>query len=184
MDLWRDMILVGRIARAHGNRGEVVVNLETDFPDQRFGVGRVVYMLRGNTAAPFTIEASRFQGGRPVIAFAGVNDMNAAEALAGEELRIPADAKQPLPEGSFYHYDLVGCQVVTEDGQHVGDVASVEGPMEMSRLVVRGERSEVLIPLASDICVRVEPGARQIVVRPIEGLLDLNEVAPKRSRRR
>jgi 16S rRNA processing protein RimM len=101
--------------------------------------------------------------------------MSDAEQLAGAELRIPAADLTPLPEGTFYRHDLIGCEVTTVDGRHVGPVVGVEGTAAGSRLVVEGPRGEVLVPLAAHICVVVDPAARRIVVDPPEGLLALNE---------
>ena len=172
-----DLVLVGRVARAHGNKGQVIVNPDTDFAEERFKVGEVV--LVGGEATPRTIREVRFHQGRPIIALDGVATMNDAEALAGAELRIPASAAQALPEGTFYHYDLIGCEVRDVADRLVGRVSAVEGTMEMSRLVVEGARGEVQIPLVADICRIVDVGARRIVIDPPEGLVDLNERSGK-----
>jgi 16S rRNA processing protein RimM len=167
-----DLLLVGRVARAHGNRGQVIVNLETDFPGDRFKVGGV--LLVGTEAEPREIREVRFHQGRPVIALEGVGTMSEAEALAGAELRVPESTIAPLPAGTFYRHALVGCEVRDTAGRVIGRVAAVEGPLERSRLVVDGEGGEVLIPLVEDICTSVDTAARLIVVDPPEGLLDLN----------
>src|SRR5262245_63537195 len=130
------MVVVGRVARAHGNRGQVIVDPETDFPESRFKSDSIVYVRRGNTIEPIRILSSRLQRGRPILALEGVETMTAAEALAGLELRIDADALQPLPAGSFYQHDLVGCAVETAAGIPVGVVSGVEGAGAGSRLVV------------------------------------------------
>ena len=83
-----DLVLVGRVARAHGNRGQVIVNLDTDFPDERFRAGAVVMVGRGSRA----IREVRFHQGRPIIALEGIETMTEAEALAGAELKVPAAA--------------------------------------------------------------------------------------------
>jgi 16S rRNA processing protein RimM len=167
-----DLVLVGRVARAHGNKGQVIVNPETDFPDERFRVGGT--LLVGEAATPRRIREARFQKGRPIIALDGIETMNDAEALAGAELKV-AQAAGSLPEGTFFHYDLIGCDVVDTHGQAIGAVTAVEGTMEMSRLVVAGARGEVLIPLVAAICTEVDVSRRRIVADPPEGLLDLNE---------
>ena len=82
---WVEMVAVGRVARAHGNKGEVIINLETDFPKRRFQNGNVVYGLIDGETKPFLIERVRFHGGRPVVELEGINSMNAAEALAALE---------------------------------------------------------------------------------------------------
>jgi 16S rRNA processing protein RimM len=103
-----------------------------------------------------------------------VSTMNDAEALAGAELWMSSADLAPLPDGTFYRHDLVGCRVVDVHDADVGTVTAVEGTLERSYLVVEGGRGEMMIPLADEICVRVDPKARLIVVNPPEGLLDIN----------
>ena len=172
---WDEMAVVGRIARAHGIRGQVIVNLDTDFPEARFQTGAELFIERGGAVNALRLTTVRFHRNRPVVGIEGVTTMNDAEALAGCELRVPADWLVPLPAGTFYWHDLVGCRVETRDGQAVGTVSGVEGTMAGSRLVIDGARGEILIPLTDHICTTIDVGAKRIVVEPLEGLLDLNE---------
>jgi 16S rRNA processing protein RimM len=171
---WEEMAVVGRIARAHGNRGQVIVDPVTDFPEERFKIGSVLHVRRKDAIEPLTVEDVRFHRGRPILGLAGIETMDAAEALAGAELRIRADALQALPHGSFYHHDLVGCAVETAGGETIGRVVAVEGDAGGSRLVVQGRHGEILIPFAENICAAVDVAGKKIVVQPPEGLLDLN----------
>src|SRR5437762_448974 len=101
MTEWNDMVVVGRIARPQGHRGQVIVDPATDFPEERYKAGARVYVQRDGAVEPLVITAARMHQGRPVIAIEGVDTMNAAEELAGTELRVTIDALQPLPPGSF-----------------------------------------------------------------------------------
>jgi 16S rRNA processing protein RimM len=168
-----DLVLVGRIARTHGIRGDLLVNPETDFPEERFLEGRVLQLEMPGRTEPVTIESVRFHQGRPLVGFAGVDTMEAAEALIGAELKVPEAEIPPLPAGTYYRHDLVGCEVTDTKGQAIGRVTSVDGPMERSRLVIAGPRGEVMVPMVGGICVRVDPAAKVIVVDPPAGLLDL-----------
>ena len=169
------MALVGRIARAHGLRGQVIVNPETDFPNERFRPGADVFIQRGGAVEAMTLATVRFHSGRPILGFGGVATANDAEALAGFELRVPADQLKPLPSGTFYRHDLVGCRVETRNGEIVGVVEDVEGSAGGSRLVVTDKTGgEVLIPLATEICTVIDPASKRIVVDPPEGLLEAN----------
>jgi 16S rRNA processing protein RimM len=171
---WDQMAVVGRIARAHGNRGQVIVNLVTDFPDARFHAGAELFTQRGTRVEALRLTSVRFQHERPVVGIEGVDTMNDAEALAGQELRVPLERLMPLPAGTFYHHDLVGCQVETRAGAPVGVVRDVDASFGGARLVVDGAAGEVLIPLVAAICTAVDPGAKRIVIDPPDGLLDLN----------
>jgi 16S rRNA processing protein RimM len=173
------MAVVGRIARAHGVRGQVIVNPETDFPDERFQAGAELFIERGGAVEPIKVTTVRFHRERPIIGIAGVETMNDAEALAGLELRVPTDRLVTLPPDTFYRHDLVGCQVTTRGGRAVGLVRDVEGTVGGSRLVVDGPGGEVLIPLVAVICTEVDPAAKRIVIDPPDGLLEVNDVRRK-----
>ena len=173
---WGELVLVGRIARPHGLRGEVVVAPETDFVDDRFRAGSALRTRGPGGEETLIVGAFRMQGGRPVIAFEGFSKIEDVERLAGQELRVPEAALPPLESGRYYHHDLVGCRVETVGGERIGEVERVEGGVGGSRLVIGGPRGEILIPLAVEICVEIDPAAKRIRVDPPEGLLDLNEV--------
>ncbi len=168
------MVLVGRIARAHGHRGQVIVNPSTDFPDERFAAGAVLHTMRDGRPGAVTVTAMRMQQGRPVLTLEGVDTMDQAETLAGVELRVPESALAALPEGTYYEHDLIGCRLVTTDGREVGTVRAVEGGGGMIRLVAGSGRGEIQVPLVHEICVRIDVPQKQIVIDPPEGLLDVN----------
>lgn len=169
---WDEMVLVGTVARPHGIRGQVVINPETDFAEERFAVGKTLWTPGGE----LRIETVRFQGRRPVVGFEGKTRIEDVVALAGLPLRVPAETLKPLEPGSYYQHELVGCVVETVAGERVGDVTRVDGGAAGSLLAVTGASGEVLIPLAAHICVVVDVSAKRIQIDPPEGLLELNEV--------
>ena len=168
------MVLVGRIARPHGLRGQVVVNPETDFVEERFRPGERLWTRVDGREAALTIASARVQNGRPVIAFEGMSRLEDVEPLAGLELRVPEDTLRPLEPGRYYEHQLVGCIVETVEGIVLGPVVRVEGGPGGSRLAVDRTGEEVLIPLAVEICVDIDVAGGRIRVEAPEGLLDLN----------
>ena len=162
---------MGRVARPHGLRGHVIVNPETDFMEDRFKVGQRLLVGPPDRTLEYEILEVRFQQGRPVVRFAGIDTMNDAEALAGAEIWLPEAQLAPLPEGTFYRHDLVGCDVRDTRGARLGRVTGVEGAIDRSYLVVDGH---MMIPLVGGICVAVDIEGRLVTVDPPEGLLDLN----------
>ena len=178
-----DLLLVGRVARAHGNRGQVIVNPDTDFAEERFKVGIVLLVGPSGRAEPREIREVRFHQGRPVIGFDRVGTMNDAEALAGAELWLPADALPPLPEGTYYRHDLAGCEVIDTGGAPIGAVSRIEGTLERSYLVVDREGGEVMIPMVAEFCVNVDLPARRITVQLPDGLLEVYETGKTESAR-
>ena len=152
------------------------MSLETDFPEERFRPGAELFIERNGTIQALTLTSVRFHRDRPVVGIAGVETMNDAEALAGRELRVPVDRLAPLPGGTFYRHDLIGCRVETPAGEVVGTVENVEGTLRGSRLVVAATRGEVLIPLVAEICTTIDLAGKRIVIDPPAGLLNLNMV--------
>ena len=178
---WDDMVVVGRIARSHGLRGQVAVTPETDFVAERFQSGATVWTRLAGREQELTIASARIQNGRPVIGFEGMSSVEAVERLAGLELRIPEASLRPLEPGRYYEYQLVGCTVETMEGGAIGAIVRVESGPGGSCLVVLGPRGEILVPLAAHIYVEVDLGGRRVRIDPPEGLLELNET--KRIRR-
>jgi len=179
-----DMVLVGRVVRVHGLRGQVVVNPETDFPESRFQPGAVVYRVRAGAAEPMRVTSLRLHRGRPIVGFEGIESIEQAEPLAGLELRVPMASLEPLPANTFYVHDLVGCRVETRSGQMVGSVARVEGAGGASLLAVETGDGEVLVPLVADICVAIDIARKWIAIEPPEGLIEVNRVRPRPEHRR
>jgi 16S rRNA processing protein RimM len=168
------MVLVGRIARPHGHRGQVIVDPATDFPEERFAAGAILHTLRDGRPGTVTIAAMRIHQGRPVLALEGIETMNEAELLAGLELRVPESELTALPEGTYYEHDLIGCRLVTTDGREVGTVRTIEGGGGMIRLIAGSGRGEIQVPLVHEICVAIDVVHKRIMIDPPEGLLDVN----------
>ena len=121
------MVLVGRIARPHGLRGDVAVHPETDFVEARFERGATVWTRSGDRIEALVVASVRLQGGRPVVAFEGRTRREDVETLAGAELRVPEAMLQPLASGQYYEHQLIGCCVETVRSDVIGPVIRVEG---------------------------------------------------------
>jgi 16S rRNA processing protein RimM len=171
-------LVVARIGRAHGIRGEVSVEVRTDEPELRLGPGAVL-ATDPASAGPLTIESGRVHSGRLLLRFAGVTDRTAAEALRNTLLiaEVDPDERPDDPE-EFYDHQLVDLDVVTADGRAVGRVAEVAHlPYQDLLIVEREGGGEVMIPFVAEIVPEVDPGGGRIVVTPPPGLLD--EPAPE-----
>lgn len=147
------------------------MNPETDFMEDRFKVGQLLLVGPADRTREYEIREVRFHQGRPIVWFAGIDTMDDAEALAGAELWLPEAGLAPLPEGTFYRHDLVGCEVRNAGGGVLGHVTGVEGSLDRSYLVVDGH---MMIPLVGGICVAVDIAGRCVTVDPPAGLIDLN----------
>lgn len=168
-------IVIARLARAWGIKGEVIANILTDFPE-RFDDVTTVTLRRGAAERPAELEGYRFHKERVLLKFAGVDTMSDAEQLAGFDVVVPEGELYELPEGEdvYYDFDLVGCHVETMAAEPVGDVERVMRTAAHDLLVVRRpDGREALIPFVDEICPTVDLEAKRIVVDPPEGLLDL-----------
>jgi 16S rRNA processing protein RimM len=168
-------LVVGRIGRAHGVKGEVAVEVRTDDPDRRFAAGsslRTDPVERG----PLTVVRSRPHSGRLLVLFQGVADRDAAESLRGTLLTVDSADSQPLDDpDEFYDHELMGLAVVTLDGSPVGEVTDVLHPPGPDLLVVgREDGGEVLVPFVRDIVPTIDVPAGRLVLDPPPGLLDLD----------
>ena len=172
---WDDMLLVGVVARTQGNRGEVIVNPTTDFVDDRFAQGAVLWGRLASAGPVEKLHVARFRMhlGRPVVVFEGVTSIGEAERFAGWELRAPKNTARRLPAHVYYHHELMGCEVRMVAGETVGAVASIDGDGEAVRLVVATPGGPVLVPLTQAFCT-VDLAARRITIDPPEGLLEVN----------
>jgi len=170
---WDAMVLVGRIVKPHGNRGQVLIAPETDFAEERFAPGSAIWTRRGETVASVTVTECRFHDGRPIIGLAGVESINDAETYRGCELRVPDEALPKLADGQFWYHELIGCRVVTTAGTEVGQVTRIDDGAT-SLLVVLGAAGEMLVPMVEGICRRIDVAGRTIEIEPIPGLLDVN----------
>ena len=170
---WQEMVLVGRIARPQGIRGEVIIDAETDFPEERFAQGGTIFIERDGSVVPLAIADFRMHAGRPVVRFETIESMNEAESLRGLEMRVPESELGALPAGVWYHHQLLGSRVRTKDGRDVGKVVAIQGPTDRSILVIDGPDGNALVPLVEEFCT-VDVAAKIVEIDPPEGLLEVN----------
>lgn len=163
-------VVIGRIVRAHGIRGEVSVDLRTDEPAVRFGDG-VTLGTDPASVGPLTVESTRPHSGRLLVQFAQIPDRSAAEGLRGVLLTVPADQSGDDPD-AYYPHDLVGLRVVTEAGREVGEVAEViPSPAHDLLLVRRDDGGDALVPFVVALVPDVDLPAHRITVVDRPGLL-------------
>jgi 16S rRNA processing protein RimM len=164
--------MVGRIGRAHGIRGEVVIGVSTDEPDERFAPGAVLDTDRG----PLTVRARRWHSGQLLVRFEGCDDRNEAEELRGLWLGVDGDAlPRPDDPDEFLDHDLEGLFVITTDGRSLGEVAGVLHLGQDLLQIRTTDGKDLLVPFVKAIVPEVNLDARRILIDPPAGLLDLGE---------
>jgi 16S rRNA processing protein RimM len=193
-------VLVARILRARGNKGEVAAEILTDFPERLTRLQEVFVGLADGKNEPRRMPLkscwlSQNHRGQAVFHFDGVNSISEAEKFRGLEVLLPFAQRVTLPAGQYFVSDLIGCSVfespasppivvsspcaLAEAPALLGTVRGVQFPGEgisgTPLLEVETSRGEILIPLAVDICTKIDPAARRIDVILPEGLRDLNQ---------
>jgi 16S rRNA processing protein RimM len=166
-------VVVGRVGRAHGIRGDVGVDVRTDEPERRFAPGAVL-TTEPVGVGPLTVSGARWHSGRLLLSFVGVTERAAAEALRGVELMVSVDPDE-RPADPEEHYDrhLRGLQVNAADGSPLGrvsDVVHLPG-QDLLEVAVDDGRT-VLVPFVSALVPTVDVAAGQVVVDPPPGLFD------------
>ncbi|WP_329567945.1 ribosome maturation factor RimM [Kitasatospora sp. NBC_01266] len=166
-------LVVGRIGRAHGIRGDVFVEVRTDEPELRLGPGAVL-LTDPAGVGPLTIESGKVHSGRLLLHFEGVKDRTAAEALRNTMLIAEVDPEErPEDEDEYYDHQLIGLDVVLLDGTPVGELSEVVHlPYQDLLTVTRADGTEVLIPFVSKIVPTIDLENQRCVIDPPAGLID------------
>ncbi|GAA1175368.1 16S rRNA processing protein RimM [Kitasatospora gansuensis] len=175
-------LVVGKIGRAHGIKGDVSVEVRTDEPELRLGPGAVL-LTDPASAGPLTIESGKVHSGRLLLRFAGVNDRNAAEALRGTMLIAEIDPEdRPEDPEEFYDHQLIGLDVVLLDGTLVGELSEVVHlPYQDLLTVTRPDGTEVLVPFVTRIVPTIDLENQRAIIDPPPGLIDPAEAVVVRS---
>ncbi|MER5966317.1 ribosome maturation factor RimM [Streptomyces sp. NPDC002057] len=166
-------LVVARIGRAHGIKGEVTVEVRTDEPELRLGPGAVL-LTDPASAGPLTIETGRVHSGRLLLRFEGVRDRTGAEALRNTLLIAEIDpTEMPEEEDEYYDHQLMDLDVVLADGTEIGRITEISHlPSQDLFIVERPDGTEVMIPFVGEIVVEIDLEEQRAVIDPPPGLID------------
>jgi len=167
-------IVIARIVKPRGIRGEVSCVIETDFPERFSSLESVTVWLPDGSRPKLRVEDCWFHNDRVILKFEGYDTMTAAQGLTGGRLVISDTNSDLLEDGQFFEHQVIGSDVVTSDGRSIGRVKSVMRTGGTDVLVLETvEGLERMVPFADEICTDVDVGAKRIIVDPPAGLLDL-----------
>lgn len=158
-------LVIGKVFRPHGIRGELRVEIHTDTPNHLQDV-ETVYL--GEDHQPYNLDSFRLHSGVLLITLAEVTDRDQAELLRGAIVAVKLEEAAPLKEGEFYHHQIIGLKVVTDEGEDLGSVTEIITTGANDVYVVRGEK-EILLPAIKSVILKIEPST-QMVVHLLDGL--------------
>ena len=161
------MVIVGRVLRSSGSAGDLRIEELTDSP-RRFAPKSRLFI--GD--APYIVEGSQStRGSTRIIKLKGIDTLAAAEELLGAEIHVPVSELAPLPEGTYYHYHLIGLTVVTSEGETLGELIEILETGANDVFVVSGEAKERLLPAVGDVIKAVDLDKGTMVIEVLPGLL-------------
>ena len=165
---------VGKIVNTQGIKGEVRVISTTDFPEERYKKGNVLFLFlpKNETPVQLTIKSHRKHKNFDLLLFEGYENINEVEKFREGILKVPESQLGELEEGEFYFHEIIGCLVFTMDGEEVGKVTEILTPGANDVWVVKGKKGkENLIPYIDEVVKKVDLKEKIILIDPMEGLL-------------
>ena len=165
MDRDDTYITVGKLGKARGVHGEIYVTPLTDFPERFVGLTEI-YLWNNGTWRKTKLESARLVSGRPVLKFENIDSPEEASRLTNRELAVPRSQAVPLPENTYYVFDLLGCRIYTEvDGESIGEVIDVERYPANDAYVIRmNDGRQMLLPAVPQFVRQVDVLKRTILV--------------------
>ena len=165
-----EFITIGEIIAPWGIEGKLKVKVVTDFP-QRFTPSSKIYINR----QPMTINSTEWHKGTAIIQLNAIDSIEYAQRLRGQPIEIHHSQVYSLPEGQYYHFQLIGLEVWTTQGELLGNITEVLTAKSNDNYVVKGNEGEILIPAIEDVIKSIDLNKGCIIIEPIEGLLSLNQ---------
>lgn len=165
---------VGKIVNTHSLRGEVKVISSTDFEEQRFEKGTELLITRGNQVVKeVTVESYRTHKNNLLVKFVGIDSIEEAEKLKNLQIKIDSDNIGELEENEFYFHEIIGCEVLDENGKSLGEISEILTPGANDVWVIKSQNGkEILIPYIEDVVKKIDVENKKIDIEVMEGLID------------
>ena len=167
-----EFITIGTILASWGSTGQLKVGVATDFPE-RFAPLSKVYLNR----KPVTVSSTIWRRGKAIVKFDSIDSPEDAEKLQGKLVEIHNNQVYALPEGQYYHFQLIGLEVWTTQGELLGYITEILPAASNDNYAVKGDKGVILIPAIEDVVKSIDLKQRRLLIEPIDGLLSLNEKA-------
>jgi len=165
-----EFIAIGKILAPWGIKGKLKVEVVTDFP-HRFAPCSKIYIKR----QPMTIDGTEWHKGQAIIKLNTIDTIDEAQRLKGQPVEIHRSQLKPLSEGQYYHFQLIGLEVWTTQGELLGNITEILAAASNDNYVISSPKGELLIPAIEDVVKSIDLDKRRLVIEAIDGLLSLNQ---------
>jgi 16S rRNA processing protein RimM len=166
------LIAIGKVLKPHGVKGEMKIEPMTDFPGRFKGLHRAYLVSPSGKEMSCRVRSVRYAGEAVFLAFEGYDSPEKARALNGWFIKVPKEETVPLPEGSYYRFELMGMEVFSESGELLGTVSGIFETGSNDVYVLKQGRKEIYIPATKEIIRKVDRTSRRITIHVMDGLLD------------
>ncbi|MBB3109366.1 16S rRNA processing protein RimM [Paenibacillus phyllosphaerae] len=170
----QEWLNVGKIVNTHGIRGELKVVSQTHFAEERFAEGNKLVIEHPETNQQLTIEiaSAREHKGMFIIRLVGYTNINEVEKYKGWVIKVSKENLGELDEGEYYHYEIIGCRVVTDEGQELGTITEILSPGANDVWVIQPTKGkQLLIPVIDEVVLNVDVKDKLVTVHLMEGLI-------------
>ncbi|MDQ0230557.1 ribosome maturation factor RimM [Metabacillus malikii] len=167
---------VGKIVNTHGIRGEVRVISKTDFADERYEPGNILYIFKDDDNQPIEVkvESHRVHKNFDLLTFEGLNSIQDVEQFKGSLLKVSEEQLSELDDGEYYFHEIIGCKMITDQGEEIGTIREILSTGANDVWVVkRRVGKDLLVPYIDEIVKEISIENKQVIISPMEGLLDL-----------
>ncbi len=166
------LITIGKAVKPFGVKGEMKIEMLTDFPERFNGLRRVYLISPAGKETVCEVKSVRYANGIPFLLFSGYDSPEKAKTLNGWLVKVPEEEAVPLPEGSYYWFELMGMEVVSDSGETLGPIVDIFETGSNDVYVVKCGGKEIYLPATREVIRQVDRGAKRMVVHLIDGLLE------------
>jgi 16S rRNA processing protein RimM len=166
------LITIGKVVKPFGVKGEMKIEPMTDFPERFTGLTRVYLVSPSGKEVACEVKSVRYAGGAPYLLFSGYDSPEKAKAINGWFIKVPEEEAVPLPEGTYYWFELIGMEVVSDAGEKLGTIVDIFETGSNDVYVLKQDGKETYIPATREVIRLVDRKARRMTIHVPDGLLE------------
>lgn len=167
------LITIGKAVKPFGVKGEMKIQPLTDFPERFQNLKSVYLVSPAGKELECTVQSVRYAAGVPYLRFKGYDTPEQAKTLNGWFLKVPEQETMPLPEGRYYWYELIGMEVLSEEGEKLGTIVDIFETGSNDVYVMKQGKREIYLPAIREVVKRIDRQEKRMVIHLMDGLLEL-----------